>query len=278
MRKTLNRTLASLALVLAGLSLRAGDTGTTPSVDEILQKALERARWSEEWNAESRFTFRVLRISEKLDENGTAQESERRLYEAFPIGEQTFERLVEKDGRPLTPQEEQKELKRRREFENSVRKGESTDAEGQRVSFDEDLVQRYVFRLEGLEQRRGRSTYRLSYEPRSGKLPVNRRIDRALNKADGKIWVDAESFEISAVTFNLREKMKLWWGIIGSISELSGRVERAEIEPDAWLPQRVDFYLKGRILFSSLHRRETAAWSGFERVDTGVEAVSVSGQ
>jgi len=114
----------------------------------------------------------------------------------------------------------------------------------------------------------------LAYRPKEGKLPVNRRIDRALNKAEGRIWVDQESYEVSRIEFILKEKVKLWWGLIGSIQEVKGTVQRQEVDPGVWFPTGFDLYLKGRIFFRSLHSRQQVRWSEFDRVTSSVtEAV-----
>ena len=120
----------------------------------------------------------------------------------------------------------------------------------------------------------GRINYVLAYRPKEGKLPVKRRMDRALNKAEGRIWVDQESYEVSRIEFELKEKVKLWWGILGSIQKVKGTVQRQEVDSGVWFPTGFDLYLKGRILFRSLHSRQKVRWSEFNRVTSSVtEAV-----
>ena len=36
-------------------------------------------------------------------------------------------------------------------------------------------------------------------EPRPGKLPVRRRIDHALNRSQGEVWIDTETYEIAQI-------------------------------------------------------------------------------
>ena len=108
----------------------------------------------------------------------------------------------------------------------------------------------------------------LAYRPKEGKLPVQRRIDRVLNKAEGRIWVDQESYEVSRVEFELKEKVKLWWGFIGSIQEVKGTVQRQEVDSGVWFPTGFDLYLEGRIFFRSLHSRQQVRWVEFDRVSS----------
>jgi len=62
-----------------------------------------------------------------------------------------------------------------------------------------------------------------------------RHIDHALNKSRGEIWIDQATYEVARVSFQLMERVRLWWGILGSISDATGHLERAPIAENAWL-------------------------------------------
>ena len=55
---------------------------------------------------------------------------------------------------------------------------------------------------------------------------MQRRIDYALNKARGQIWIDKETFEAARVEFELIDRVRLWWGIVGTIMRARGSVDR----------------------------------------------------
>ncbi|MEE8585371.1 MAG: hypothetical protein V3T83_11015 [Acidobacteriota bacterium] len=252
----------TLLIALAPLFAASGDT---PSAEEILRKALQRAEWAEEQNFRGRYRFQYLTSNEKLNGKGQVREKETRLYENIPVNGSAFERLLEKDGRPLTEKERLKERRREAEFRQKLKRGKPPEEDGnRRMVFDEELASRFRFELQSREQANGLDCWVLSFKPREGDLPVRRRIDRTLNKSAGKIWVDTETDEIVRVHFKLIEKVRLWWGMIGSISQLEGTVDRSRIASNDWFPTHVEFYLKGRILFNSLHFRRKVRWSGFE--------------
>lgn len=237
----------------------------TPSADEILRKALQRAEWVEAQNFRGRYRFQYLSIYEKLDGKGKVEDQEKKLYESIPVEGSAFERLLEKDNQPLTEKERLKESRREAEFREKLSKGDPPEEdENKRMVFDEDLVSRFRFEVQSRKVLNGHDCWVLSFEPREGDLPVRRRIDRTLNKSAGQIWVDSESHEIVRVRFRLLEKVSLWWGVIGSVSELEGTVDRSPVAADDWFPSQVEFYLRGRILFSSLHFRQKIRWSGFQ--------------
>ncbi|GAB4119456.1 MAG: hypothetical protein Kow001_18890 [Acidobacteriota bacterium] len=242
-------------------------SGPVPDVDSILKRALERSRWYEQERIETSYAFQLDRVSEKLDRRGEVSEREHLTYAVEPWdGGLPLERLIRKNGRELTASEKVEEEKRLAELRKDLRDHRKrVERRQERVLFDERLVSKYVFTFEERELLGGRRTLRVAFRPRGDDLPVETRMDRALNKAEGWIWVDEETAEIARVQFQLKEKIPIWWGLLGHISAVKGSIERAEVEPGIWMPQRFELYLNGRILFTSLHRQERIAWSGFRR-------------
>ncbi len=208
----------------------------------------------------------MRRISEELGEGGEVRKREESRYEVFPVEGQWFERLIEKDGRPLTPGEAAREDERQQQFAEKIRKGGEPGKKAQRVSFNQELVDKYVWTLQPPAAADGRDCHVLSFRPKSGDLPVRNRMDYALNNAEGEVWIDSQSFEVARVQFELKGKVKLWWGLIGSISQAEGTVERRPVADGVWLPRRFEMLLNGRIFFSSLHRRQEVHWTDVQPV------------
>ena len=274
--KRLRKTLYGLmgVLFMGALAWGTGQEGKTLlqplTATQILEEAMARAAQEDQRDLVSKYRFKVFRVRDKLDGQGGLKERDEEVYENVLIQGFPYQRLIEKNGQALTEKERKEEEKRESEFREKIAKRDEEND----FSFNQDLVSQYDFSLEGVEEVEGRSNYVLSYRPKEGKLPVKRRIDRALNKVEGRIWVDQESFEVSRVEFELKEKVKLWWGLIGSIQEVKGTVQREEVDSGVWFPTGFDLYLKGRIFFSSLHSRQQVRWSEFDRFTSSVtEAV-----
>lgn len=273
--RKLNRLAAlpvALLILIPGLlpSLRAqetGERGTLPGVEKILAAALEVAERYEGEEVRARFSHRVRTSSEKLDDDGKVVSAETTRKRALPIQGFLFEELIEKDGRPLSPDEKESEEERKQEFLEQIREGrDPNEDERQRVFFDQKLIDKYEFDLLGIKERANRKSFVLSFRPKAGDLPVETRMDRALNKSEGEIWIDCDEYELSFVRFELREKIRIWWGFVGSISEMRGSVERTKVSEGIWLPAKFALYLNGKIFFRALHRQETIEWSDFQPV------------
>ena len=264
MKRSVFAAIVLLAWAGTGNLSPGQDPAPRPSEKEILSRALERALANDRRRSEQAYSFRHLRISEKLNKQAHPTRVERRLYQVVPVGNVGYERLLEKDGKPLNKKEQEAERRNEQKFRRRIeRAGDGGSPDENEIRFNRSLVDRYHFRVEGTEELHGREVYRLTFEPKSRKLPVRRRIDRALNNSHGSVWLDQESYEIVRVEFELIRPTRIWRGVLGSISRVDGMLDRKEGRDGVWFPSYFRLYLKGRILFRSLHSRLESHWSDF---------------
>ena len=234
-----------LAAAAAGMplgSVQARPAAPDTEVSIIIARAVERAAWAQTQDFGAGFRGTMTQHSQRFDNQGEATDDEIRGYVIEPHQGVPYAKQVTKDGEPIAGDDDLS------------------------VVFDRDLLDRYTAKLVGIRALRGRPAYLLDFEPRPGKLPVRRRVDHALNKSRGQIWIDEETYEIAQIHFELMERVRFWWGILGSVSEASGHFERIPIADGAWLASEVDVYFHVRALFSTSRRREITVWSAFEPV------------
>ena len=261
--------------LMAGVSTLSVSTAqpdsTNTEVRAIIDKALERAVWAEEQAFEARYRHARAQRTRKFNKQGEVEEDERRLYRVEPVRGVSYARLVAKNGGPIEGDDLKTERERWHTFLEELdrdpdEQDEDEDEEDQNIVFNDELFDRFTATLDGIRDLRGRPSYVVSFEPRPGKLPVRRQIDRALNKSRGTLWIDQATYEIARVNFDLIGRVRLWWGILGSISDVTGHYEREPIAEDVWLPTEVDIYFHVRVLFSTTRRGETTHWSDFKAV------------
>ena len=97
-------------------------------------------------------------------------------------------------GRPLTSQEIREEQENREKFAREARdktaRGERIETNDERqIRFDRDLIDRYQASFVGEGAVRGEPCWVLSFEPRPGKLPEETRMDKALNRSTGRLYI-----------------------------------------------------------------------------------------
>ena len=263
--------------VLVSVWLGGGSPAAQPSADgddaarALIFKALERAVWYEEHNVAARYRARMTKEVRRFDRNGDVRTRDVGDYEVVPIDGVQFERRLTIDGRPLNKVERNWEDEREAEFREELRRLREQDDDPEEdesaIVFNEELVARYLFTLEGEERFRNRPSYRIAFEPRPGRLPVRRRIDYALNKARGRVWIDRDTYEPARVEFELLDRVRLWWGMLGSIQQARGSLDRGPVLGDVWARIQFESYSDVRVIFSRTRRSEFRQWRDFELLD-----------
>ena len=272
-RRGLLAILSALALAWFGSRDPAAQSpaGGDEEARTLILRALERVVWYEEHNVAARFRAGMTKEVRRFDGNGDVRTRDVGDYEVVPIDGVPFERRLTIDGRPLNEEERGWEDEREAEFREELRRlrEEEDDPEEDEnaIVFNEELVARYLFTLEGEERIRNRPSYRIVFEPRPGRLPVRRRIDYALNKARGRVWIDSDTYEAARVEFELIDRVRLWWGMLGSIQQARGSLDRGPVLGDIWARIQFESYSDVRVIFSRTRRSEFRQWRDFELLD-----------
>lgn len=255
-------------LLLAALPLPA--QAPLPTARELIDRVVARARRLDEQKLLLQYTYRMRFEVEKLDDDGKVKETEVRIYEPVVIDGARFMRMVEKDGAPLTAKENEQEEKREREFRKRLaeeRKKKESDRDV--FKFDEHLIQKYDAEVRGREVVNGRPALVLTFRPKEGDLPARGRYERLLNHVAGTIWIDEAEAAIVRAEGKLLESVKWGWGLVASIHTLNFSAQQTRVDDDIWLPQQLDAYVQGRVVFSGLHQRQRSTWTDFRKPEAG---------
>jgi hypothetical protein len=127
------------------------------------------------------------------------------------------------------------------------------------------LMRRYSYRLIGEEEVNGRKAYVLMFRPGSEDLPVNQLTDRVVNQLTGKLWIDAQDFEIAQADLWLLEDVTLWGGILGSLKKFDYHIERVRLEDGVWANRLTRGEFRGRKFLGSMFVRTRSECSDFRK-------------
>ena len=254
--------LPLLAAVTANVPPAPAEPDT--EVRTIIRKAVERADWAREQDFSSQYRQVMTQRALRFNGDDEVTEDETLGYAIEPYEGVPYAKLVRKNGEAIAGQDLKEEAKRWEQFLETLEDPPEPDEDDTNIIFNADLLDRYTATLTGIREVRGRPAFVLAFEPKPGDLPARRRIDHALNKSRGEIWIDQETYEIARITFELMERVRLWGGILGSVSQARGNFERTRVGGDAWLASEVDMYFQLRVLFRTSRRREITHWSQFE--------------
>ena len=240
--------------------------GQELSAQDIIGRAVDSADAQRDSNAELRYQSIIEVTTEKLDRDGIVESAEEATYREYALEGVLFEELIGEDGGPLTVSNKQDEQDRREKFAAEIRerRAEGKDPlpeDENRIEFNDEFVERFQFSLVGQETITRPSgidqypSWVLKFSPRAGALPERRRIDTALNKSSGRVWISKDDYGIVQVEFQMNETVPFWGGIVGRLRNAIAHISFMRTTEQIWLVDTVNITLDLRIFFSNIHRR-----------------------
>lgn len=231
-----------------------------PDLREIMQRVIQRAKWEAEARLDSRYTYRQKRTIDKLDSDGKVTEHTTMLFDVVPVGDGTLYRMIEKNGRPLTADEQRKEAEKEAKFRESLKKARKpSDNE---VELNDELLNRYNFTYAGEEAVGGRAALVLNFAPRPGDLPEKRRMDRVLNRLRGTVWIDQATYALSKVDISLTEPVKFFVGL-GAVRAFRFTAEMSAVDGQWLLPRETAISYDARALLSTVRVNQRSEYTGY---------------
>lgn len=239
-----------------------------PRAEEILAKLLERAERTEA--SPTRYLYKQRSVVEHMNKEGEAERREETLHEAVLIGDEVYLRLVERGGKPLAgndlKKEQEREAKFRRAAEKAKGKAGKKKEDEDEIVLSAELVNRYTWELLGREPMDGRPAFLLAFAPKGGALPRKSRMDDVLNKVRGRLWVDAEEYEVARLEAETVDTVKMWGGLLARVNGLKLAYGQKRRSAEEWLPETADVTLRLRALvFFSQHMRMRLMWSDYRK-------------
>lgn len=258
------------AFVLAAISGSAQQLGPK----EIIQRSAEVNR--KDWDAAPGYDyFQRERDGEKI-----------KTYEEIMLGGSRYERLVARDDKPLSAEDEAREQRR---FEQAVagRQQESPSEREHRVGqyqkeIDRDhvlmgeLTSALEFTLSGKEMLGLREVYVLKGTPRADYRPPNKQA-KALTGMQGTLWIDAATFHW--VRAEAEVVRPVWiYGFVARIEPGTRfELEQAPMADELWMPNHFVMDAKATVFLLFPHyERENITYFTYHKPGTGPTDVSAA--
>lgn len=232
------------------------------------------------------YTYVQEEVSHKLDGNGKVKTTESKTSDVMMVYGEQVERLVAKNGKPLSPKEAAKEDERIQKI-TEKRKNESDEQRAKRLKKEEkdreetrrfvsEVADAYNFRQVGLESIGGRETYVIDGEPRPGFEPHSKeakflphfRFRIWIDKADAQ-WVklDAQAIDTVSIGFFLAR--------IHQGSRIV--VEQIYVNGEVWLPRHIDVKVDVRLaLLKNFNVEDELSYRDYKRFRTDSKIVPIA--
>jgi hypothetical protein len=219
------------------------------SADEVIQKAAARAQQPEGKSGKRAYTYTKLTVMEEFDSSGKVKEHKEKVYQVNLRNGATFAKLIEVNGH--APAEA--DLKKQAENESNARQmAGSTKRDTRETFLTPEVVERFDFTLLGRTNFNGRATYQIGFQPKNPVPPTHHMVDRLLDRISGKVWIDAEEFEIARAEINLGSEVNLLGGVVGSLKKLAYTMTCTRIDDGVWLKTSSFGDFEGRKLVDAM--------------------------
>ncbi len=194
------------------------------------------------------YLYHEMATAEQSDGQGGVKKTETKEYDVFWLSGVQVQKLVKKDGKELSAEEQKKESERidkevakaRERRSKAEGKGQETDSRGH----EEITVSRFLELGSFTNPRRvtmnGRDTIAVDYAG-DPKAKTRNRTEEVIRDLVGTIWVDEEDRSISRIEGRFLRAFKIGAGLVVNIKQdTSFSMEQRKVNNEVWLPARVD--------------------------------------
>ncbi len=220
----------------------------------------------------SHYTFREHDVEKEFDSAGRTKTTKKTTQEFLFLGGKPFEHLIEKDDKPLPPDQEKKEQAKldkataeASRLTDAAREKRLADFERQQQK-DREILKlipdAYDFKLLGDGQLAGRNCWMILADPKPG---YHGKYASILKNMKGKIWIDQADYQwvrLEAVALN---DVSFGW-FIARLSKGSSLVyELSRVNNEVWLPKLVTAKVNGRALVKHFNVEQEITFSDYRK-------------
>jgi hypothetical protein len=266
-----------------------------PDIDGLLRQVTENQAALDQLM--EKYTYNSTMVKREFDKNGSLKEKESETYEITFYRGSRIRRLIAKNDKPLSVDDQAKEdkklekrikeiEKRELEIEKAKEKRErEAVAEGKAPNEDNhdhveddrritisDLLRASKLINPRRERYRQRDVIVFDFEPNPSYKP-RKDFEKIMQKFSGAMWIDANDRQVARLEARLVDSLKLGGGVLASIKPGGGFVmEQDRINEEVWLPTHSEFNLSARVfLLAGLSFNATVKYGAYKRFNVDAE-------
>jgi hypothetical protein len=209
----------------------------------------------------SQYTYTEKETEISLDSKGNAKKTETNVYNVIHGAEdwQEYERLISKNGVPLTEKELEKqdrkerervdkETRRRAQWSEAKRQQEKAKAEREERETTDDIFASFEYQLVRRDKLGGVSTMLVNFKPRKDYKPKTG-DGRQLQHVAGRFWIAEDDHQLVKLEAEVIDVIKIGAGLLAKLQKGSTlALELRKINDEIWLPVKFEMLLNARLL------------------------------
>ena len=230
------------------------------------------------------YTWQAHSVERHLDSHGKVGSTKQEKWETLILDGQPYRRTLERDGKPLSPDEQRGE--QRRLDRETAKLNKETPKEKQRrmdeaekqrkreFAFLSEIPDLFDLRLEGESTVDGRPVWVVSGSPRPG-AQAKSRDAKVLLKLRGRMWIDKATYQWAKVEAETTGTIS--WGLFLARLDPGAKLifEQREVNDELWLPKRLVLSGSGRVgLLKRISQEEEIEWSNYKKFSVNSNIVT----
>jgi len=271
---------AILFLFFLGSPVSNESQNDLPDPDTFLRNVQDNLR--SDRLLQSQYTFDMKQTNYEPDDNGDLQVKEVNEYEIYPYldEELTYRRLVAKDGRPVDPEElEKQDLEHDKKLKKLEEKLEKEGIDFQTYqhrkeqeerrkeeTIIEELPRMFEVTIAGRTVMDGRDAIIVDFSPRPDYEPSDRQT-KILAKTAGRAWFCERDYQLIRAEVEFVEDLSFGWGILAKLHKgTKATLRRQYINDEVWMPAEVRFDGTARVmLFKKIRFNAVNEFSNYRK-------------
>ena len=249
---------------------------------ELVRKSISQDQLH--WVRMKDYMWQARSTEKRLDSHGKVQSTKREAWETLMLNGEPYRRTLERDGKPLTADEQRREQKKL--DRESSKLASETPAQRQKrmdelekrrrreFEFLSEIPELYKLRLEGESVVEGRPVWIVAGEPRAG-AKAKSSDAKMLLKVRGRMWIDKATLQWAKVEAETTDTIS--WGLFLARLSPGAKMtfEQSEVSPELWFPKRLTLSGSGRIgLLKRLAQDEEVEWSNYKKFSVDSKIVT----
>jgi hypothetical protein len=240
---------------------------------EIVRKSVELDQAN--WLRMKDYTWIAHQTESNLDSKGAVKSEKKETWETLVLYGQPHRRMLERDGKPLEPDEQRKEqakldkLAAKLQNETPEQRQRRLTEYQQKRQKDRDFLREvtdlYDFHLEGDQQVDGHAAWVISATPKPGYQPKHREA-KPLLKIRGKIWIDKSEYQWVRLEAETTDTISFGLFIARLNPGAKLVFEQTRVNDEIWLPKRESVSGSGRLgLVKKIAMQQELIWSNYRK-------------
>jgi hypothetical protein len=233
------------------------------------------------------YSYIQKHIRRELAKDGTLRETGSETYQLSFYKGHRISRLIEKNGKPLSPADQADRDKDAAEYAEDIEKRitkrettgkEATSDEGRRISIAE-LLRASTLSNPRRERFRGRDVIVFDFEPNPAFDYKNAKsMLKFFGKTAGAMWIDEKDKQVARLEAFLFDSFNIGGGVLAKLKKgASFTLEQERVNDEIWLPSTADINLSVRLfLVKGIDLNQIIRSYDYRRFSTEVKDAKVN--